>query len=207
MNRETIFIKSGSTNDIPMSYLSQGAAKLMVCLPGVGYTSDGPLFHYLRIIGANQGYDILSVKYGFQIAGKSSSGQQPDLPYVDSKMAIDQVWDGRYESLCIVGKSFGTPLAARLIHEIDVAGKCLILLTPIGNAAAAARGVNTLAIIGTKDYYYDADLIKNTPTIDWHVLEGLNHSLEVKGDWQVSLQKMSEIMGVCDSFLGGAAAT
>lgn len=201
MNKNTVFIQSNSKITIPMTLISQESSKLMVLLPGVGYTVDSPLFHYLRTVGVNHGYDILSVKYDFQVTGQSSTGGQHDAPYQDSKKAIESVWQSRYESLCLVGKSFGTSIASRLIHEIDTAQKSLILLTPIGNAPSAAKTVRTMAIIGTQDHYYDEKIIQATPNILWHVLDGLNHSLEIKGDWQASLQKMAIIMGYCEDFL------
>ena len=62
-----------------------------------------------------------------------------------------------------------------------------------------------LAIIGTADGNYNAAAVTaeaHPPTLEWRVYEGVNHGLEVEGDWQASLRALADIMQACAAFLG-----
>lgn len=78
----------------------------------------------------------------------------------------------------------------------------LILLTPIGTAALDTGATPTLAVIGTADQAYQPEQVDATGTnVEWLVLDGLDHGLEVAGDWAASLDGLRQITRACIEFL------
>lgn len=201
---ETLKVESKFGATALNTWWRQDSDKLLVTLPGRGYTSDYPLLYYLRSVALQQGYDVLSVQYGFQVNGADLTPENMVYVQEDVKAATTPVLAQGYKQVCVAGKSLGTPLAVELAHNIKDADVSLILLTPIGGAVMTSETLRTLAMIGTADTLYAAEWVAsfaNHPHITWRVFEGLNHSLEVKGDWKASLNIMSEIIAACEVFL------
>ncbi len=206
MNKyETQTLRTITSNGVEVHHVfvkqSTPSQRLLVILPGRGYTCEHPVLYFLRRAAAEQGYDVLSITYSFQV--------QPDtfvtmnLPSeVDAALRL--VNPDAYSHVVFAGKSMGTPLAvARGLNSMaeDVR---LILLTPIGDAVDDARDLPTLAIIGTNDRYYDAESIAATEmrsNVTWRVMTGLNHALEDKNSWERTIAVLQEIVGVCARFL------
>lgn len=196
--------RSGGVTRSRFTHHTPPSDQLMILLPGRGYTCDHPLLHYVRGIGLQHGWDVLAVRYGFQVADRDlKSEETPDLLDEVSQTAA-QVYARGYRRLCLVGKSLGTPLAAQLAKESPVEQTALLLLTPIGGALHGLGGIRTLAVIGTADPLYSPALIDafaGEPLLRWQVYENLNHALEADGDWRASLARLAEIMAVCEQFL------
>ncbi len=172
--------------------------QLLILLPGRGYTCDFPVLYYLRNAAADMGYDVLSVRYSFQVAPQVESQVTMQQLATEVDQAIHETLKRGYRRVCIVGKSLGTPLAA--LHA-DQAER-LILLTPIGTAAQEVGNKPTLAIIGTADQVYHPDVTRSTgANVRWMVLEGLDHGLEVRGDWSDSLDALRQITQACVEFI------
>jgi acetyl esterase/lipase len=180
---------------------TDGTDKLLVILPGYGYTFEYPVLYYLRKAALELGYDVLSVQYGFQAAHVDMTSDT--MPYVqeDVQAAFDTLPAHHYRQICVAGKSLGTFLAADLADKITAEHLSLILLTPIPGAVQMAGERPTLAVIGTADPRYTTDMIQNTPTLTWRVYDGLDHSLEKPGDWRASLTVLPEIIAACADFL------
>jgi acetyl esterase/lipase len=178
-----------------------GSDKLLIILPGRGYTAEHPVLYYLRSAALELGYDVLSVQYGFQVGQIDLTSE--NMPYTqdDVQQAAKAVLGRSYQKICVAGKSLGTPLAVELAGSINDAQVSLLLLTPIGGAAQPLENIPVLAVIGTADAAYAADMIKDEGGLTWRVFEGLNHSLEVRGDWRASLGVLPEIIAVCAGFL------
>lgn len=178
--------------------------RLLILLPGRGYTLDFPLFYNLRRAALGLGWDVLNVQYGFQVAGvELEAAHTPQL--VEEVMSgVRLALERGYKRVCIAGKSLGTPLAAEVARSIQDAQVSLILLTPIGGAVQGLGSIPTLALVGTADALYSAHEVQaftGHPTVTWRVYEGLNHSLEVKGDWRASLHVLTTIIDTCEAFL------
>ena len=180
---------------------SDGADKLLIILPGRGYTSEHPVLYYLRKAALSLGYDVLSVEYGFQAGHIDLTGE--NMPYVqdDIQVAVASISGRGYQRICVAGKSMGTPLAAGLAQTLSPERISLLLLTPIAGAAQMAGTIPALAIIGTADYFYQPDTIQDTATLKWRVYDGLDHSLEIKNDWRGSLAILPDIIAACADFL------
>jgi hypothetical protein len=180
--------------------------RLMVLLPGWGYTSDMPLMYFLREAAFQAGWDTLSITYAFQTYPDADSGNLLD----EVQMALDlpAIKDAPYKQLCTAGKSMGTPLAVELARQSTIPNISLILLTPIRNAHLQIGAIPTLAVIGTADDFYHPELTQNpVPNLTWRVFDGLNHSLQIPSEWKQSIEVLGQIIGLCADFLQQQTAT
>lgn len=203
---ENIRVESPFGVTVSHSYTRQSDAadKLLIMLPGRGYTCENPLLFYLRSMALQNGWDVLSVQYGFQVNGAELNSQNMPYALTDVNNAADPVLANGYKRICIAGKSMGTPLANALAHRITDASVSLLQLTPIPGAVEVSETLPTLAIIGTADPMYSAEVVAafaNHATVSWKVFDGLNHSMEQKGDWQASLAILPQIIAQCEAFL------
>ena len=174
---------------------------LLAILPGRGYTCDHPVLHYLRKAAADAGYDVLSVWYSFQLAPEAEGQITMERLAAEVDQALGAALRRGYRRLCVAGKSLGTPLAVMQaqLHPVER----LILMTPIGTAVQDAGRLPTLAIIGTADSVYQPEAVKSTgSSVEWLVLDGLDHGLEAAGDWAASLDGLARITQASVEFLG-----
>jgi acetyl esterase/lipase len=180
---------------------SDSTDKLLIMLPGRGYTTEHPVLYYLRKAAVSLGYDVLSVEYGFQAGHIDLTSE--NTPYIqdDIQAALAAISGRAYQRICVAGKSMGTPLAVELAQTLSAQQVSLLLLTPVTGAAQMAGKIPALAIIGTADYFYQPDAVQDTPTLQWRVFDGLDHSLEVKNDWRASLAILPDIITTCAVFL------
>jgi acetyl esterase/lipase len=177
------------------------SSRLLVMLPGRGYTNDMPVLYYLREVAVQLGWDVLSVTYGFHAwpetePGDLSAEVRAVLAHVDIKQD--------YAHVCFAGKSMGTPIAVEFGQSYGAEKASLILLTPIMRCTSDAGDLSTLAVIGTADQVYAPDLAESTtdlPDVTWVVFDGLDHGLGFPGDWRGSLSVLPQMMGPCASFL------
>ncbi len=179
--------------------------KLLIMLPGRGYTCEHPVLYYLRRAAMVGGYDVLSVQYGFQVANVELDAENAAYLREDVQKAVEGTLPGGYRRVCVAGKSMGTPLAAELIRNLTNDTRSLILLTPLEGVVSSVGDIRTLAIIGTADPVYKPEEVaafKNHPMVTWRVFENLNHSLENPDDWRTSLGALLDITGACEVFLG-----
>ena len=176
------------------------ADKLVIILPGRGYTVNHPVLAHLGLMAFANGYDVLPVQYGFQTSGDLDPTQIPLLQQ-DVQLATAPVLQRGYHEICVVGKSLGTPLAIDLAQSIEAAVVSQILLTPIGAAMQAAGDIRTLAIIGTADPLYMPEMVNDSPNTTWRVFENLNHGLIDEDNWRYSIDCLRDIIATCETFL------
>lgn len=174
---------------------------LMVLLPGRGYTIDAPLLFYHKLLAWQLGYDTLLIEYGFHIA--QADFQLGDIPKIHSETQqfVEQALASHdYENIIFVGKSLGTPIAAMLANAYDKTSK-VILLTPIQRSQDIVQQAQTLAVIGTADRIYHAEMIVDTDIVTWAVYDGLDHALHKSNNLMHSLEQVQYIMARCEAFL------
>ena len=210
MQTELIQVASrfGVTTHNPLYRQEGGSAKLLIILPGRGYTVDFPALYYLRSVAQQAGYDVLCVEYGFQAAHTDFGFHQvPDL-VADVEATVRPVLQRGYTQVCVAGKSLGTPLAANLARSISDAAVSLILLTPVGDSTQHLDGLRTLVVIGTADPAYEPQTeaaYAGHSDVTWHTLDGLDHGFEVAGHWRESLAAMQQVIEPCAAFLGAVS--
>jgi predicted alpha/beta-fold hydrolase len=181
---------------------------LVMMLPGRGYLNVHPLMHYLQKIALTQGFDVLSVTYGFQTQLYSMGNIEGDL-IEEIRQVADQVWSQRsYDRIVLAGKSLGTPLASAYGSELSMrfpdAEIAYIMLTPVQGATSMIEQRPTLAVISTADAAYDPAVVEadtQNSWIEWLILDHLNHALEVADDWQQSILALQTILTGCEGFL------
>lgn len=196
----TIPVESYAGVTIQNLLAGEGSQRLVILLPGKGYTVDAPLLHYLRNIAWANGDDVLSVKYGFQVAQSDYSPMNQAEITAESQQAIELALSHGYDDLVIIGKSLGTPMAALLANHFEQCSK-LLLLTPIQKCHEMVERTPTLAVIGTADAAYNEATCVDNTLVRWKIYEGLNHSLEVPRNTIASLQVLPIIMQACSHFL------
>ena len=195
---------SGVTIPNTLMHREPRSTRLMIMLPGRGYTCEHPVMYYVRAMALTHGYEVLSLQYGFQVAQREMSREELPVLRQEIQQAVQKARERRYDRFCIVGKSLGTPLAVELATSLSPENVSLILLTPVNNAAQHVGHIRTLGIIGTADPFYDAEAINHTPpSVQWHVFNGLDHALEPQNDWHASLAALLEIISACQSFIAG----
>lgn len=178
--------------------------RLLVLLPGRGYTVNHPVLFHLLYLALENGWDALPVSYSFQASAGDFKPEQFPFLQQDVALAVEPALKRSYRCLCVAGKSLGTPLAVDLARSATVDSVALILLTPVGGVMQALDGLRTLAVIGTDDPLYSPDVVRlteNDPHVTWQVCDGLNHSLIVENNWRASLAALRQIMETCEQFL------
>mgnify|MGYP001228368258 CR=1 FL=1 len=192
--------------DVNSSLFHHGlpSERLLILLPGRGYTGDHPALFHLRYVALENGWDVLVVSYGFQSSGGDFRPEQFPLLQQDVTLATAPALARGYRQVCAAGKSLGTPLAVDLERGLKAERVSLLLLTPVSGVMQALDGIRTLAVIGTGDPLYSPEMVRLTEGdahIDWLVYEALNHALLVEGDWRASLAALGQIMDACERFL------
>lgn len=180
------------------------ADKLLVMLPGRGYTCNHPVLHYLRRAALALSYDVLSVEYGFQVANAEFDANSMALIQEDVEAALRPALARGYRRVCIAAKSLGTALAGELARTLPDDAVSLLLLTPIGGALQGLGRTPTLAVFGGADSLYTPEMaaaFDGHPNVSCRVFDGLNHALEVKASWRDSLATLPDIIAVCEEFL------
>jgi len=181
--------------------------KLMILLPGKGYTIHSPLFHYIKPMGIQNGFDVLSINYAIHVTQVDNWITRISDIQADTQKAVDHVLQHDYQTVCVVGKSLGTPIAATIANQLDAPNKSVLMLTPIQAAMSMLNQIRTLGIIGTSDPAYDPELIVETDTQSWLVFDDLNHSLEYRNDRNKSLDVLKQILSSCESFIKESASS
>jgi hypothetical protein len=209
--RTTIDVQSrfGVKIPNPLTYHEPPVNKLLVMLPGRGYTIESPALFFLRQMALDVGYDVLGLQYGFQMTG--GDFDETTAPYLkeDITNAIRQtVQRQAYQQVCIAAKSLGTLLVAEAIEAASIPRTSAILLTPLPGAIQEVGSNPTLAIIGTGDALYSPEMVSassNLINVRWRVFDGLNHALEVKGEWGASIDALRDVVAECELFLTSQA--
>lgn len=179
----------------------QGAKRWLILLPGAGYGPDAPLLWFARAAALAQGLNVLSVDDTFD-----GGGGDPHA-WVEARLnaAIQHVADPRP---ALVAKSLTTlssPIAARL-------GLVAVWLTPLINpagtslSAAVVDGLKaatapSLLIGGMADPSWDGNLARRFPIASVIEIPGADHSLQVPGDIEGSLDALRDVARAIGTFL------
>jgi hypothetical protein len=189
------------------------AEHLAIVLPGYGYTVDMPVLYYPRALLLGLGADVLQVKYTysempeFQRASDSER-QQWLFADVDAACAAGLAHRS-YQLVSFVGKSLGTQAMAHLLSTDDRLGNAhCVWLTPLLRddtlrAAIQRRKPRSLFVIGTADPFYDRARLAEAQQATGGaalVVEGADHSLEIAGSVERSLQTLEELVQALRAF-------
>lgn len=195
----------------------QPSSILCIMLPGKGYTTQRPLFHYATSALRNQGIDILHINYDYsenEVFNAASHAEQDQWMYEDiQEVAQDFLKDHVYEQVIWFSKSIGTiPMALGWTTDWQTEPTvCGVWLTPLVNeesvcAAIQTSRVQSLVIIGDQDSIYNEeklDAITNNH-VEKYVVPGANHGLEIEDNVVDSIDIMKSIVQSIDAFVAHA---
>ena len=179
--------------------------KLMVMLPGIGYTCDRPLLYYTGRLAASMGYEVIRVSYGgfpMNLRGNAAGLRAClDSAEAQAREALGQVDSRQYEEVVYTGKSIGTVVACRLARSIGAPARC-VLLTPLPQTFDGPVS-EAVAFHGTADPWAETPVIRAACAekhIPLHITENANHSLET-GDVLRDIANLSGVMEIVKTFL------
>lgn len=107
---------------------------LAILIPGMGYTSQAPVFHYSTGVFLNKDYDVLHVNYQYSDEKYDlfSYEELVEFIHLDVSSVLDEVLkDSAYDSFYIVGKSFGTLAMGKALERELLQNAKAIWLTPL----------------------------------------------------------------------------
>ncbi|GAA0316028.1 hypothetical protein GCM10008967_03240 [Bacillus carboniphilus] len=216
MKIETVTIENtiGKTFDVNLIKQEEPVKKVAVFFPGVGYTTKFPLFYYSTALFREKGYDVLHVNYDFRSKEYETLTNEEYANCIkeDTKKAVDvSLSNHSYEEFVVLGKSIGT---MAMSYEMDTrewfSDAKAIWLTPLihNNFVFEKMSTctqNSLSVIGSADFAYKEDRwneigqLSNYQTL---LLEGADHSLEIKSDLEQSLDLMKQTIQAIEKFIG-----
>ncbi|MCJ8008160.1 alpha/beta family hydrolase [Lederbergia wuyishanensis] len=189
---------------------------LCIMLPGLGYTTQRPLFHYATSVCMNENVDILHINYNYldnEAFKKLDHHDQDQWIYEDVKSVVTEVLnDAKYEIYFILSKSIGTiPMAYEWNEKDFISGQNTygIWLTPlikdeIVYNALLKTEIPSLYVIGTDDPHYVEELIvsiNENINVTGLVIPNANHGLEVKGDIHTTINIVHDVMESIEKFI------
>lgn len=179
--------------------------KLMVTLPGIGYTCDRPILYYAGRLAASMGYEVIRVGYsGFPMNLRGNAeGMRACLDSAEAQAgeALKAVDWHLYDDIVFTGKSIGTVVACRLAKRVGSRARC-VLLTPLPQTFDTHLP-EAVAFHGTADPWADTPTIRAACAdkhVPLYITENANHSLET-GDALKDIENLSSVMRTVRDFL------
>ena len=193
-------------------YRQEGDAKgLLVTFPGGNYGMDGPLLYYPSELLGAAGWDTLALTYGFQLSMEPFSPKAISDLLEECRVAVGVITEEReYPRLSLIGKSLGAAVVAFLCQtEPYLAGARAAYLTPpLGmpffDPIVSQTAQPAYLAIGTQDRFYDPQVLESLlakRSFELTVIEGADHSMDVTGDLEASLEAVKRIVGEVLEFL------
>ena len=195
-------------------YRQKGDAKgLLVAFPGGNYGMDGPMLYYpSELLGAT-GWDTLALTYGFQLSMEPFSTDAIPGLLEECRAAVGVVMEDReYPRLGMIGKSLGAAVVALLCqteHYLAEA-RAAYLTPPLGvpffDPIFSQTNQPAYLVLGTRDRFYDPQMLESLQEarlFELTVIEGADHSMDVAGDLEASLNAVKRVIGEVVEFLKG----
>ena len=201
----SVSLKDGT--HVPNVWTRQADAQtLALILPGAGYTALGPVLHYPRLWALENGIDTLTVDY--RASGRMGWQEAADFTAACALAVFDAMArDHSYPHFMVIGKSLGTRAMAQLLEQRPALQAAIcVWLTPIFADNAMMEAIDryrpkSLFVAGTDDPSYDAErlniALKATGGQSL-LIEGANHSLELKNDVRGSLAVIPRLLDALD---------
>ena len=179
--------------------------KIAIILPGMGYKMDKPLLYYSSKIVQGMGYELIFVEY-HDLPEKtrgdvSKAKSAADIAYEQTEEQLAGVEFSEYEDVLFIGKSIGTIIAAKYVHEHDTDAR-QIWYTPL-EATFKFDSKNAIAFFGEADQWSDLNSVKKIAEEQgvklWTYPE-CNHSLE-SPDIIKNIEYMKDVMSLSKEFI------
>ncbi|WML38261.1 hypothetical protein RCG19_13625 [Neobacillus sp. OS1-2] len=201
---------------IPFTWVRSNEPSNGICimLPGLGYSTQRPLFHYATGMCLNQNIDVLQINYQFakdERFRKLKKEEQNHWMYEDVKAVVEEVLrETSYEHCFLLSKSIGTiPMALEWVKK-DFTNKSIgIWLTPLIKDdqvyhALLKTDQPSLCVIGDQDHHFIEERIsslKNNNLVHTVVIPNADHGLEIKGDILASIETIKRVIEQVQEFM------
>ena len=184
---------------------------LAIMFPGIGYTVQGPVFHFATGLYLNKGTDVLQLEYPYEDSfyEQFTDGQLCEAVIYDSGALIDQfLKERKYDNFYLVGKSFGTIAMSNELRNTRFNDAKAVWLTPLMKrddvwAAMYESTGKGLCIIGDQDHHYDENRLKQLDeqlNFITKLYPNVHHGLEYEGDILKSVDILKGIIHEIDRF-------
>lgn len=203
-------------SNVPYLWIRNKKPNKSICimLPGLGYSTQQPLFHYATSLFADNHIDILHINYDFvknKHFAKLSKTEQEQWMYEDVYAVVSEVLkDTQYKNCILLSKSIGTiPMAIEWRQRNFINPPMGIWLTPLLKEdfvfdTLLKTSIPSLCVIGDEDQHYLQErisLLETNKLISTLVIPNANHSLEVSGDIVATIEAMKVIINKMQDFL------
>lgn len=201
---------------IPYTWIrsEQPSKSICIMLPGLGYSTQRPLFHYATGICLHNHVDVLHINYNFvknpQFRELPKEDQEQWM-YEDVKAVVEAVLkDCEYEQCILLSKSIGTiPMAIEWTQGTFLQHSVGIWLTPLIKEdrvyqALLETELPSLYVIGDVDHHFVEErlaALEKNPFIRAVVIQKADHSLEINHDTSATIDTMKEIMEHVEDFI------
>lgn len=199
--------------NVPFNLISieENTKNLAIFLPGAGYTTQRPLFHYSESIFINKNFDVLQVNYQYndKIYDEFSMEDLSEAIKFDVKTVFDKALkDTSYENFYIIGKSLGTiAMSSELKRDIFKEAKA-VWLTPLLHRddvfeVMISSENDGLSFIGDNDRCYIEErynqILKN-PRIVSRLFPNVNHGMEYETNTLGSIDVLKSVINDISKF-------
>lgn len=187
---------------------------LALTLPGDNYGVDGPLLYYPNQLLWEQGWDTAAITYGYQSAGIAFSPLVIADVLRECQQAVTRLLTQRsYPRLVLIGKSLGASLVAFLCQQQALPETTLAVyitppLGPMFNPVFQETTQPACLALGTADRFYDAAVLSDlqkTRAFQLVQVDGADHSMNVPGDLDASLEAVKRVAVAVVAFISSNA--
>ena len=170
-------------------------ARCAVVLPGMQYSTQAPLLWFARSVALSRGWSALEVLDSLP-EGEEPFGWARDR----ARRALDAAADA--ENVVVIGKSLASGAAGLVADRLVPA----VWLTPLLNERRVVDDLGraarpALLIGGSADGAWVPDALPDHGLLEVVHLDGLDHSLERRGDPMASLDALRAVSARIDRFL------
>jgi hypothetical protein len=200
----------GDDKRIPYRLIEQREAtnRLVMILPGAGYSTQAPLLHFSTGLFYANGFDVLHINYSF------SRQEMAELKEEDFARDVQHAFEAginkkKYSQYVIVAKSVGTIALSYLLDHPILKDVKLVWLTPLLQRDDVFHSMvncdkEGLCVIGDQDPCYleeRYEKLKSNPKLTLKLVDGGNHSLELDQQPITSIDCVKDVMTSIQMFV------
>ncbi|PLR69262.1 alpha/beta hydrolase family protein [Bacillus sp. UMB0893] len=193
--------------EVPFTLLgtTQQTHNLAIMFPGLGYTTQGPLFHYTTGLFLEKNFDVLHINYQYNSKNyeKFSNEEMDKALKSDVRKVIDAVLSKHeYDAFYLIGKSLGTIALSSELGRTSFTDAKTVWLTPLLNREDVFSTIyrsrqKALCIIGDKDPYFAEEnfqKLQGNPNVECVLIPGVNHGLQIEEDSVGSIDVLKNVI-------------
>ena len=213
---ESLNIQGYGDEPVPNTFFKQDTStdRIAILLPGWEYTCQMPLLYYPARLLLHLGWDALQVEYTYNLRHDfqaASPSEQLKWLFADAEAAFTSAMAQRdYSKVALIGKSIGTLAMGELLTtQAKLAQARAVWLTPLFRNERLKNQINqcrqpSLFVIGTADPNYTPTIMAEAKEYtggEAVVIEGADHSLEIKDNIPESLKALRKVIDALERFL------